>query len=251
MDTVTVLLYIIVFLFGITAGSFLNVVIIRMPKKESIVAVSSHCVSCGRKLRWFELIPLISYIFLRGKCRTCKTRIPAQYPLIEAGNGLLWVIVFAVFGFTPYALLCCFLTSALLALSVIDGRTGEIPIGINIFILVLGICRLLLDTGGWPAYAAGFFTISLPLYIILLLTRGRGIGGGDIKLMAACGLFLGWKLILLAFFAGCVIGAVIHIIRMKIAGAGRALALGPYLSAGIFFSMLWGEKLVEWYLGLL
>jgi len=250
MDAVTVLSYIIVFLFGITVGSFLNVCILRIPKKESIVSVPSHCVSCGRRLKWYELIPLFSWLVLRGRCSTCKSAISPQYPLIEAGNGLLWVLVCAVLGFTVNALFCCLLASALLVLSVIDGRTGEIPPGISLFILLLALCRLFFNLGGWLDYVIGFFAVSLPLYIVLLVSGGRGIGGGDVKLMAVCGLFLGWKLLLLAFFAGCVIGSVVHIGRMLFFGAGRSLAFGPYLAAGIFFSALWGEKLLGWYLGM-
>ena len=249
MDAVTVLSYIFAFLFGIAAGSFLNVCILRIPEKANIVSVPSHCMSCGRRLKWYELVPLFSWLILRGRCGTCRSPISPQYPLIEAGNGLLWVLICVICGFTPDALFCCLLTSALLTLAVIDGRTGEIPPGINIFILALGLVRLVFHLDGWPEFVIGFFAVSLPLFLILLISGGRGIGGGDVKLMAVCGLFLGWKLVLLAFFAGCILGSVIHLLRMRISGAGKVLALGPYLAAGVFLSMLWGEQLLSWYLG--
>jgi leader peptidase (prepilin peptidase)/N-methyltransferase len=247
MNTPIVLCSIVVFLFGITIGSFLNVCILRIPKGESIVTVPSHCMSCGKRLHWYELIPLFSWLILRGKCRGCKAPVSPQYPLVEAVNGVAWVLIFLIFDLTTYTLLCCLLTSALLALSVIDGRTCEIPLGFNIFILFLGIAHLILDLSNFPMYLIGFFAVSLPLYLILLVTGGKGIGGGDVKLMAVCGLFLGWKLVLLAFFVGCILGSVIHILRMRVFGAGRVLALGPYLSAGVFLALLWGEPMLHWY----
>ncbi len=243
------LFYIIIFLFGMMVGSFLNVCILRIPEKESIVTVPSHCMSCGKRLRWYELVPVFSWVALGGKCGKCKSKISAQYPVIEAANGLLWVLISVILGFTGYALLCALAASALLALSVIDARTQEIPLGFNIFIALLGAVNLALNLTNWTSYALGLVIISVPLLIILLITGGRGIGGGDVKLMAACGLFLGWKLALLAFGLGCILGAVIHLIRMRVSKAGRVLALGPYLAAGVLIAMLWGERLLSWYLG--
>ncbi len=250
MPMVTTLTYIIIFLFGIAVGSFLNVCILRLPKGESVVTEPSHCVRCGRRLRPLELIPLFSYLFLRGRCASCKGRISPQYPLVEAANGLLWLILFLRFGARPLFALSCLLCSALLVLSVVDARTREIPPGTTASILVLGVLRLLFDLPNWQLYSIGFFAVSLPLYGILMISGGRGIGGGDVKLMAVCGLFLGWKLTLLAFFAGCVFGSVIHLSRMAAKKAGRVLALGPYLSAGVFFALLWGDALLNWYFSL-
>lgn len=240
----------IVFLFGIVIGSFLNVCIYRIPKKEDIVKVRSHCMNCGYQLTWYDLIPLFSYLFLRGRCRKCKTKLSAQYPLVEAANGILYVVVVLINGVNVESLLYCLLSSALLTLSVIDFRTYEIPFGINVFIIVLGLIRLVTDYRNWLTYIIGFFAVSTFLVILYYATKGRGIGGGDIKLMAVCGLLLGWKIIILAFFMGCIFGAVIHLLRMKISGEGHVLALGPYLSAGIFVAMLWGQQMIEWYMHL-
>lgn len=246
-----IILYIIIFLYGIVIGSFLNVCICRIPQKENIVKVRSHCVSCGHTLKWFELIPLFSYLFLGGRCRKCKQKISIQYPLIEGLNGVLYVIVFAEYGLSIESLLYCILFSALVALSVIDFRTFEIPIGINIFILALGLIRVITNYTNWPDYAIGLVCVSGFLYILYRVTGGRGIGGGDVKLMGACGLFLGWKLIILSFILGCIIGSVIHLIRMKVTKEGHVLALGPYLSVGVMIAVLWGNQLIEWYLGYL
>lgn len=249
MDTILIPIYIVVFLYGLVIGSFLNVCIYRIPKNENIVKIRSHCMQCDRKLRWYELIPLFSYLFQGGKCKTCKSKISIQYPLVEAGNGILYVFIFMINGINVDSLLYCLLTSALLVLTVIDFRTFEIPIGINYFILVLGIIRTALHYQDWSNHVIGFFAVSVVLYLIIVLTKGRGIGGGDMKMMAVCGLFLGWKEVILAFFLGCIIGSVIHIIRMRVTKCDHVLALGPYLSAGVWISMLWGTQLITWYFG--
>lgn len=238
---------IIIFLFGIVIGSFLNVCIIRIPNKEDIVKTSSHCRRCGYRLKWYDMIPLVSFLVLRGKCRSCSAKLSVQYPLIEAANGILYVLIVWTGGLGIESLLYCLLASALLVLSVIDFRTYEIPFGINLFILVLGLIRVGTDYGNFLTYLIGFLSVSALLAVLYYATDGRAIGGGDVKLMAACGLLLGWKLIILAFLLGCVLGAVIHVIRMKVSGEGRMLAMGPYLSMGVLIAALWGESMLNWY----
>ena len=242
---------ILFFLFGITVGSFLNVLIYRIPKKEDFVKARSHCMSCGYQLEWFDLIPLFSWIFLGGKCRKCKTKLSVQYPLIELLNGLLWLTTFLFFGLSVTTLLYCGLESSLIALSVIDFRTYEIPVGFNVFVLILGLIRVVTDYHSWQEYLIGLVSVSVPLLLIFYATKGKGIGGGDIKLMAAVGLLLGWKLTALAFFLGCLLGSVIHIARMKISGESHVLAMGPYLSGGILISVFAGEQMISAYLGYL
>lgn len=249
MDPILLLLYIILFLYGIVIGSFLNVCIYRIPKQENIAKVRSHCMQCDHQLKWYELIPLFSYLLQGGKCRVCKTKISVQYPLIEGANGILYVFIFMINGINVDSLLYCLLTSTLLVLSVIDFRTYEIPIGINYFILVLGLLRTVLHNTHWAEHVIGFFAVSVVLYIIIIATKGRGIGGGDMKMMAVCGLFLGWKEIILAFLLGCIIGSVVHVIRMRVTKCDHVLALGPYLSIGVFISMLWGTQWISWYFG--
>lgn len=248
--TILIPIYIIIFLYGIVVGSFLNVCIYRIPKKENIAIVRSHCMTCNYQLKWYDNIPLFSWIILRGRCRNCKAPISPQYPIIEASNGLLWLLIAIVNGLNVDSLLFALLASALLVLSVIDFRTYEIPIGINIFILALGLIMSVYHYTDWLSHVIGFFAVSIPLYIIILATKGRGIGGGDMKLMAVAGLLLGWKLVVLAFILGCLIGAPVHLLRMKISGADRVLAMGPYLSIGIFIAALWGNTLINMYLKL-
>lgn len=246
---VETIMYAVIFLYGIVIGSFLNVCILRIPLKESIAKERSHCMNCGYKLAWYDLIPLFSYIFLGGKCRKCRQHISLQYPLVEALNGVLYVLVFVVSGWSIDSVIYCLLTSALIVLSVIDFRTYEIPFGINLFILALGLIHFVFHLGDWVTYGIGLVAVSGFLWILYQLSRGAAIGGGDVKLMGAAGLLLGWKLAILAFLAGCIIGSVIHLIRMKVSGAERRLAMGPYLSAGIFIAALWGNQFLGWYLG--
>jgi leader peptidase (prepilin peptidase)/N-methyltransferase len=242
---------IIFFLFGITIGSFLNVLIYRIPKKEDFVKTRSHCMNCGYQLEWYDLVPLFSWIFLGGRCRKCRTRISVQYPLIELLNGIMYLVTFVLFGLDITTLLYCGLFSALIALSVIDFRTYEIPVGFNVFILLLGIIRVVTDLNNWSEYVIGLVAVSVPLLLIFYATKGRGIGGGDVKLMGAVGLLIGWKLVVLAFFLGCLLGSVIHIARMKISGESHVLAMGPYLSAGIVIAVFAGERMIAAYIGYL
>lgn len=246
-----IIVYIFVFSYGIVIGSFLNVLIFRIPKKEKLVMTRSHCMSCGYQLRWFDLIPLFSFLALGGRCRKCKTRLSVQYPVIEALNGALYLAVFARYGVSMESLLYCLLFSALLALSVIDFRTYEIPTGFNYFILALGLIRVVTDLKNWHEYAIGLVAVSLVLYLIYRISNGAAIGGGDVKLMAATGLLLGWKRNILAFLLGCIIGSVIHLARMKLSKADHVLAMGPYLAIGVAIAAMWGNEFITWYVSML
>lgn len=224
-------------------------------------------MKCGYELKWYDLVPLFSFIVLKGKCRKCGTKLSLQYPIIEALNGVMYVFVFVymrinleelffassmkdIFPLFDALIICAFL-SVLLVISVIDFRTYEIPLGCNFFILVLGILSLILHPQDLWNRIIGFFAVSLFLLIIYACTKGRGIGGGDIKLMAVAGLLLGWKQIILAFILGCVLGSILHILRMKISKADHVLAFGPYLSLGLAIAVLFGEQILNWYLGFL
>jgi len=250
MNPILIFAACIVFLFGIVIGSFLNVCIYRIPKGEDIVKVHSHCMNCGYQLKWYDLFPIVSYLCLGGKCRKCKTELSCQYPLVEASNGLLYVLVFTVNGWNIESVLYSFMASALLVLSFIDFRTYEIPFGINVFIFILAGIHTVLNLTDWYSYIIGFFSVSTFLYLMFMISKGKAIGGGDIKLMAAAGMMLGWKKILLAFVLGCMIGSVIHMVRMRISKAEHILAMGPYLAAGIMVATLWGDSLIQMYLNL-
>ena len=234
LTQLTIFLYIVIFLYGIVIGSFLNVLIFRIPKKENIVQ-SSHCMNCGRKLGWRDMVPVFSYIILRGRCRHCGARISIQYPLIEALNGVLY----------------CLMTSALIVIAVIDERTYQIPVSQTLFLGLLGIIMTVYDFRHILSHIIGAVIVSLFLYGLYYFSSGKAIGGGDIKLMAYAGLLLGAKNIIFAFILACILGSVIHTIRMKVSKRNNLLALGPYLSAGIFIAALWGSRFWTWYLGMM
>lgn len=242
--------YIILAVLGLCVGSFCNVLIFRLPKGEEFVKTPSHCMSCGRRLRWYENIPLVSWAMQRGRCRGCGEKISAQYPAVEALNGLMWLLTGLLFpGDLLKTALYCALFSLLTVIALIDWRSFEIPNGLNLAVLVLGLIRLATDLANWKLYLIGMVCVSLFFLLIWFVTGGGGIGMGDVKLMGAAGLLIGWRNILLGMFAGCIIGAVIHLIRMR-RGAGRRLAFGPYLAAGIWLAALFGDMAISAYLGL-
>ena len=245
--------YVTIFLFGIVVGSFLNVCIYRLPEGESIVKVPSHCMSCGAKLRWFDLIPLFSWLFLRGRCRQCKAVISVQYPVVEAVNGILWVAVFLVNGMNGMSVLYSLMASALLTLSVIDWRTFEIPFGINVFLGVLGVVAVFLEKEEWRSHLIGAVCVSGVLFVLYLLSKGRAIGGGDIKLMAVSGLFLGAAPTVCAMFIGLVTGGGYgaYMLISKKLDRKDHFAFGPFLAFGLAVAVFAGDRIAEWYLGML
>ena len=237
-------------LLGLCVGSFCNVLIFRLPKGEEFVKTPSHCMACGHRLSWYELIPLLSWLIQGGKCRACKAPISRQYPAVEALNGAMWLFTGLRFrGDWVHIGLYCALFSLLLVLADVDWRTLEIPNGLNLAIFLLGTVQLALDFDRWPLYVTGMCCVSLLFLLLWFLTAGRGLGMGDVKLMAAAGLLLGWRRILLAMLAGSVAGSAVHLLRMR-RGAGRKLAFGPYLAAGIWFSALFGDAVIAAYLAL-
>lgn len=248
---ILLILYIVIFIYGIMIGSFVNVLIYRIPKRENIAIEHSHCMNCGHRLRWYDLVPLFSWLFLRGKCRYCKSKISIQYPLVEFINGVGYVLIFVMCGLNLSSILYSLCFSMLVAITVIDWRTYEIPLGLNIVILTLGVIQCILDYGNWKLYLIGMVSVSGFLFLLMIITAGRGMGDGDVKLMFAAGLLLGWKKIILALIIGCILGSIIHLILMKVSKKGRMLAFGPYLSAGILLAILFGDQLISLYIGTL
>ena len=251
MEEYPVAVYVFTFLFGLCVGSFLNVCIYRIPENQSFVVVPSHCMTCNKKLHWYELIPLFSWLFLRGKCLGCKSKISAQYPLIESANAVLWLIVLWAKGFSPDMFLYDALVSALLVIAIIDYRTKEIPNGIVAFCLAVSVLHAVVDSFAysdtWLDHILGGVVLGLIFFLVLFISEGRALGGGDVKLMFAVGFFLGLKCGVLSIFIACLLGSVIHLALMKIKHLGRELAFGPYLAAGYAISALWGQQILNWY----
>ena len=240
----------LLFLLGTCVGSFLNVLIYRIPKGEEFVKTPSHCMTCGHPLKWYELVPVVSWLAQGGKCRACGVKLSAQYPIVEALNGIMWLLTGILFrGDWLTVGLYCGLFSMLLVLSVIDWREFIIPNGINLVIFLLGVARLVTDLQNWLLYLIGMVSVGLVFLLLHVATGGNGLGMGDVKLVTAAGLLLGWPKMILAILVGSLSGALIHSARMK-RGAGRKLAFGPYLAAGIWLAALVGQPLIDAYLGL-
>lgn len=247
-----IVLYAFIFIFGSVIGSFLGVVIERTPKKESFVGGRSRCSSCGRQLRAYELIPVFSYIFLGGKCKTCGVKIPARCLLLEVLSGGLCVVTALVFGMTIQALGVFALLCGLIIVAFIDFDTMEIPNGVLIYMLFPAAVLLLAtpDTG-ILSHVIGFFCISVPLLLMTMAIPGA-FGGGDIRLMAVCGLALGWKNTLVGFFMALLLGGGygIWVLATKKLGRKEHFAFGPFLALGVTCALFTGEAILNWYLGL-
>jgi leader peptidase (prepilin peptidase) / N-methyltransferase len=271
-------------LFGLVVGSFLNVVIHRLPvmmerqwRQEATEFLSaeghalppvedtgsynlwmprSACPQCGHRITALENIPLISYLMLRGRCSECGAAIPLRYPLVEAGTALLSVLVVWQFGFTWQAAAALLLTWALLALAVIDLRTTLLPDAITLPVLWLG---LVLNLGGlFTNYAssligaaAGYLSLWLLYHGFRLLTGKEGMGFGDFKLFALIGAWLGWQLLPLVILLSSLVGAVVGLTLILVYGRDRAqpIPFGPYLAAAGFIALLWGDSIMGLYLG--
>jgi len=245
------------FIFGALVGSFLNVCIYRMPRGESVVFPPSHCQNCNYNIRWYDNIPLISYLVLMGKCRGCGTRISLQYPLVELINGLLTLALFLRFGPTPAFLALFLFCSALVVITFIDIEHQIIPDEISLSGIVIGfVLSFFLAGHDWLNSLLGILlgggSLLLVAYAYQWLTGKDGMGGGDIKLLAMMGAFLGWKAIPFIIFASSLVGSVLGISLMLIQKKDSKLAIpfGPYLAFGAILYVFYGRQLIHWYLSL-
>ncbi len=247
-----IVLYFFVFVTGAAVVSFLNVVAYRLPRQLSFVKGRSFCPDCRRQLSPWDMLPILSWLLLRGRCRYCGARVSPRYPLVEALTGLLAMAAFAVYGPSWTALAVFALIAGLTALAFIDLDTMEIPNGLLIYLCLPSLALVFLLPGfSLLSHLIGFFAVSLPLFLIALLVSGA-FGGGDIKLMAVCGGALGWQLILLAFFAALLIGGVqsVYILLTRKNGLKQQFAFGPALAAGVILSVLIGTDVIKWYVNL-
>lgn len=251
----------IVFLFGICIGSFLNVVIIRLPRHESLIKRASHCMTCGTKIRPIDLIPVFSWIFLRGKCHSCGEKISPRYPIVESLNGIMYVLTFIVLDINAKAIITCLLMSLLIVVAFMDWDTQEIDMIIVGLILILAIpAAIFTDDVTITHRIIGAFIISVPFFIIGEVSRPiirkkfnedfRAIELGDTILMFAAGALLGTQAVIVSALIGIIAAAIGGLIS-KIVTKNSVFAFGPYLSIGIAVAMLWGNKIAEWYISLL
>lgn len=245
---------VLIVLVGICVGSFLNVVIFRFNTSERASKGHSHCMTCNHPLAWYDNIPLISYLLLKGKCRYCKTPISKQYPIVEALNSAFWLILFFKFGLTAETIFYCLMVSALIPIVVIDEKYFVIPNACNLYLFFVGvghfIFRIMMNED-WLTLLIGSISVAAILLLFYVLTAGNGLGFGDVKLMFVCGLIVGLKSVFVGFIAGCIIAIVIHTIRMKFSNKSHKLAFGPYLCIGVYLGLFIGQLIADWYMNLI
>jgi leader peptidase (prepilin peptidase)/N-methyltransferase len=246
----------VVVVIGLVIGSFLNVVIARVPERRSLVHPRSACPGCGMMIAWYDNIPILSFLALRRRCRACKMKIPWRYPLVEAMTGVLFAAAYVTFGQTLNAIVAAIFLAALLAITMIDLEHQIIPDVISLPGILAG-CIASLATGRvhWLdsilgiALGAGIITV-----ILLVGTWWAGqqaMGGGDIRLAAMLGAFLGWKVLIFSLFLASFLGGIIGLILLGTGLRGRKdpIPFGPFLAAGGAAGMFFGERVVRWYLG--
>lgn len=240
-----------VFVIGLIIGSFLNVCIYRIPKEESISYPPSHCGACGSRLSPLDLVPLLSYIFLKGRCRYCGEKISMQYPVIELANGIIFAALYVMYGLTVTFAANCFFVSLLLVIAVIDYKTQDIYFntivtGIIGGVIFLVYCLLynLPVMDKVIGAGVGYGVIAL----IILISKG-GMGWGDAEIALLCGLFAGMKLTVLTLFLSFIIGAAAAVILVLTKGKKRtdAIPFGPYIAIASVISLLIGNEVITWY----
>jgi leader peptidase (prepilin peptidase)/N-methyltransferase len=249
--------YIFAFIFGAVVGSFLNVCICRLPKEESVVFPPSHCPACDFKIPFYDNIPLVSYLLLRGRCRSCRTRISLQYPLVELINALLTLFLFIRFGLScSFAVLFLF-CAAMVVITFIDLEHQIIPDAISLPGIVLGfVFSCFIPQVGWLNSLLGIIAGGGSLYLVATIyqafTGKEGMGGGDIKLLAMMGAFFGWKaipfIILKSSLGGSVIGIAIMLAQKK--DGKLAIPFGPFLALGAMLYIFYGRQMIHWYLNM-
>jgi leader peptidase (prepilin peptidase)/N-methyltransferase len=249
MDAVDLTTGIAVVLFGLVVGSFLNVVVARVPERRNVWRPRSACGACGALIAWYDNIPVLSFALLRARCRACDATISWRYPLIEAATAAMFFAVYARFGLGPQMVAGMILMAALIAITAIDLEHQLIPDVITLPGIVTGLLASL--AGGSTSFVDALLGVLVGggLFFVIILTTG-GMGGGDMKLGAMLGAFLGWKVTLVALFLAVSTGGVFAIAILLLGRKGRKdpIPFGPFLAAGGAAALLWGERLVRWYL---
>jgi len=249
---------IFIFILGTLIGSFLNVVIFRIPKGESISFPPSHCQNCKTRLTAIDLIPIISYIYLRGKCRSCGEKVSVQYPIIEGITGLVFIFTYLNFGVSFEFLEYAMILSLLVAIFVIDYKHYIIPDGMNllIFLVALGflIAGFFMGDQGLSDVLYRFYGLILGGGFFLLVAIITGaMGGGDIKIMAALGFLFGFTQTLVLIFFSFIIGGLMSglLLVLKLKKRKDHIPFGPFICLAAFITIFWGEELIRWYTNLL
>ena len=251
--------YILAGIVGLCVGSFLNVVIYRIPNKMSIVKPNSHCTSCNYELCWYDNIPVLSYMMLGGKCRKCKAHISFRYAAVELANAALWVLCVHFYWEKSIVLACVYalVTSVFICIFCIDLEHKLIFDRFQIILLVLAVISIFFDKDfGWLSHiiggAVGFAIFFLVAWVFEKVAKREGLGGGDVKLALVAGLLLGWERLLLSLIVATVPAAIIMSIATKgKEGEEREFPFAPFLIIGFSVSMFFGAQIIGWYLSLL
>lgn len=244
-----IVIYSLMFFALTCIGSFIGVCFERIPEGESVIKGRSHCESCGKVLKIYELVPIISYLFLRGRCSDCHKKIPLRYPAIELFTAAFGIIPMIMYGVSVQGFAYCAISCVLFEIALLDFKTMEISDFASLLIAIIGIA-LMIYNGSYLSSLIGAFCISVPFLGLALFGV---MGYGDVKLMAAVGILLGVKGVIFAAFAGIVIGCFAAII-MKVKqtyGWKSEIAFGPYLCIGTYLSMLVGTRCAELYLSII
>jgi leader peptidase (prepilin peptidase)/N-methyltransferase len=245
----------LIFIFGLCIGSFLNVCIYRLPSSMSIVNPSrSICPQCKSAISFYDNIPVFSYLWLKGRCRHCQAAISLRYPLVELMTGIIAVDVFFMFGPTIAGSIYFIFISSLLVITFIDIDHKIIPDVISLPGIPIGLAAsFVLPAMTFKTALLGILAGGGSLWIVAwtysLITRKEGMGGGDIKLLAMIGAFIGWKGVVFTIFAASVAGTVLGMIVMLVKGKDLkyAIPFGPFLSIGAMSYLFFGEKVLSWY----
>ena len=242
-------------IFGALIGSFLNVCIFRLPKEESIVWPGSHCPHCKKPIKGYDNVPIISYILLKGRCRECRSPISAQYPLVEGVTALGSLFLMMRFGPSLSYLVYFVFVASLIVITVIDLYHQIIPDvislpGIGVGLLASLIIPQITFLNSMIGILLGGGSLFLVATVYQWLFKREGMGGGDVKLLAMIGAFLGWKSVILTILLSSLIGSVTGILIMVLKGKDfkYAIPFGPFLSLGAVISLFYGENLIRWYL---
>ncbi|ABB16081.1 prepilin peptidase [Carboxydothermus hydrogenoformans] len=240
----------IIFLFGLIIGSFLNVVIYRLPRGQSILYPPSTCPNCGQRLKPWHLIPVLSFLLQKGRCAYCGGKISFKYPLVELITAFIFSVVHLKFGLSLLTLKYLLFFIFLIPLFFLDLENFLLPDKLTYPLFLAGVLiNLITRELSWKSLIFGVITGFGLLFLLALISRG-GMGGGDIKLAAGLGAFLGFPLILetlfLAFFFGGLTGIILLLTKKK--ARGDMVPFGPFLIGAAFITVLWGEKIIKWYL---
>lgn len=251
-NTMSVYFGIVTFIFGTIIGSFLNVCIYRVPRGESIVYPPSHCTNCNNSIKWYDLIPIISYIFLRGKCRYCNKHIPIRYPIVELVTGLLYVMIYIKFGFGIEFAKYIVFTSIMIVIGMIDLDTTDVYFKISVIGVFLAVIFLAVYHYNGLSIINYIYGGALGgglLAFIIVVTKG-GMGWGDMEICLICGLFLGFKLTFVMLFFSFIIGALIGVLLIlsKKKSAKDYIPFGPFVAIAAIFTMLCGQNILNLYL---